>query len=115
MEVPPINPPGKPNMEKQPFLIVLYPPPAKYKEERLDFAKQLVEKLREATGETPTLVTPDKDFFCMLVQGHIGAISGALHHARDNQTRYLVVRIQEPCSEFGLASASVWIRNRCQE
>jgi hypothetical protein len=102
-------------MKKEPFLIVLYPPPPSYKEERLDFAKQLVEKLKEATGEMPTLVTPDKDFFCMLVEGTIGAISGALHHARDNQTRYLVVRIQEPCSEFGLAKAAVWIRNHCRE
>lgn len=99
-------------MKKEPFLIVLYPPPPSYKEERLDFAKQLVEKLKEATGEMPTLVTPDKDFFCMLVEGTIGAISGALHHARDNQTKYLVVRPSEPIASYGVATADQWIRAR---
>jgi hypothetical protein len=99
-------------MEKQPFLIVVYPPPEEWRGHRLEFAKQLMEKLKANTGDMPHLVRPDTDFFCLLVNSHIRLIDGALHHACDNKTQYLVVQTQTPIANCGLAGAEAWIRGR---
>lgn len=97
---------------KGPLLVILWPPPPEYKEHRVDFAKALMEKLRPACSAAPVAVVKSMDFIVLLVEGHIADINAALHHSRDNQTRYLVVRPQLPVASFGVATADQWIRAR---
>lgn len=96
-----------------PYLVIVWPPPPEYKEHPVDFARQLMEKLKPPVcASAPIAVVKSLDFITLLVEGHISAISGALHHARDNQTKYLIVRPSEPVASFGIAAAEQWIRAR---
>lgn len=96
-----------------PFLVIVWPPAPEYKEHPVDFAQQLLDKLKPPVCTAqPVAVVKSLDFITLLVEGHIGAISEALHHARDNQTKYLVVRPSEPIASYGVATADQWIRAR---
>lgn len=95
----------------KPYLVIVYPPPEEWKGHRVEFLKQLMEKLNLVTKTVPVPVKRDMDFVCLLVEGNFGAIDGALHHACDNQTQYLLVQIEPPVAHSGLATAATWIRN----
>lgn len=95
-----------------PYLVIVWPPAPEYKEHRVDFVRQLLEKLRPVCKSQPLAVVKSMDFITLLVEGHIADISGALHHARDNQTRYMVVRPALPIASYGVAAAEQWIRAR---
>lgn len=98
--------------QKSPFLIIVYPPPEEYKGHRIEFAKGLMERLYKATNSQPVAVVKSLDFIVLLVEGNMGAINEAMHHSRDNQTKYLIVQPQLPIASFGLATADQWIRSR---
>lgn len=98
--------------QNTPFLIIVYPPPEEYKGHRIEFAKGLMDRLYKATSSQPVAVVKSLDFIVLMVEGSMGAISEAMHHSRDNQTKYLIVQPQLPIASFGVATADQWIRSR---
>ena len=99
-----------------PFLLIVWPPPPEYKEHRVHFARDLMLKLAPPVCKSqPVAVVKSLDFITLLVEGHINDISAALHHSRDNQTKYLIVRPGAPLSSFGVATAEQWIRARQED
>ena len=93
------------------FLVIVYPQDTEAPALGA-LAARLISALRDACGETPTMVRPNMTTLCLLVRGKFTAISRAVEDVTDAYSHWLVVSVGTPHAAHGLSTADQWFRRR---
>ena len=93
-----------------PFLVTVFPGNLS-KQDLLKMSVKLVRELESATGNAPHIVHPNITTIMFLVEGQLRHIAAKVQDACDNETHWLIARIESPYTVFGLANSSAWIQS----